>query len=90
MRASPFSVLLMPLIGIGTCAASQAWAQRKYTSIKTPATQNQFLQEHMIGVGDAPGHQLRGSGRQTEALREPAGSQRTLRSRARDTSIPTP
>ena len=40
-------------------AASQAWAQQKYTIPRTPEGPNVYLQEHTIDVGDESGHQVR-------------------------------
>jgi hypothetical protein len=40
-------------------AASQAWAQQKYTIPRTPEGPNKYLNEYTIDVGDEPGHQVR-------------------------------
>ena len=40
--------------------ATNAWAQQKFKLTETPAsTKSQYLQEHIIDVGDRPGHQIR-------------------------------
>ena len=40
-------------------ATSNAWAQQKYTISRAPSSSTQYLQQHAIDVGDAPGHQVR-------------------------------
>jgi hypothetical protein len=52
--------LFVALIGATALgAASQAWAQQKYTIPHTPEGPNEYLQEHAIDVGDESGHQVR-------------------------------
>jgi hypothetical protein len=41
------------------CATSNTWAQKKYTITRAPSSSSQYLQQHAIDVGDAPGHQVR-------------------------------
>ena len=40
-------------------AASSSWAQQKYSITEGAKSDSKYLQEHMIDVGDRPGHQLR-------------------------------
>ena len=40
-------------------AASTGWAQQKYSITEGPKSESKYLQEHIIDVGDRPGHQLR-------------------------------
>jgi hypothetical protein len=40
-------------------AASSTWAQQKYSITEGAKSESKYLQEHMIDVGDRPGHQLR-------------------------------
>jgi hypothetical protein len=40
-------------------AASTGWAQQKYSITEGPKSETKYLQEHIIDVGDRPGHQLR-------------------------------
>ena len=40
-------------------AASTGWAQQKYSTTEGVKSESKYLQEHIIDVGDRPGHQLR-------------------------------
>jgi hypothetical protein len=40
-------------------AASNGWAQQKYSITEGPKSESKYLQEHIIDAGDRPGHQLR-------------------------------
>ena len=40
-------------------ATSTGWAQQKYSITEGPKSESKYLQEHIIDVGDRPGHQLR-------------------------------
>ena len=58
------TIRLTALVGAFVCAAalcatSNAWAQKKYSISRAPSSTTQYLQQHAIDVGDAPGHQVR-------------------------------
>ena len=40
-------------------AGTTAWAQQKYSITEGPKSESKYVQEHIIDVGDRPGHQLR-------------------------------
>lgn len=40
-------------------ASSPVWAQQKYSITEGPKSESKYLQEHIVDVGDRPGHQLR-------------------------------
>ena len=40
-------------------ALTTSWAQQKYTITEGSKSKSQYVKEHMIDVGDRPGHQLR-------------------------------
>src|SRR5712664_3412540 len=40
-------------------ALPTSWAQQKYTIADAPQSKSQYVKEHIIDVGDRPGHQLR-------------------------------
>lgn len=40
-------------------AVPTSWAQQKYTITEGPKSKSQYVKEHIIDVGDRPGHQLR-------------------------------
>jgi hypothetical protein len=49
------------VIGLaGSLAAPEAWSQQKYSvSYTVPAAASRYTEEHVIDVGDVPGHQVR-------------------------------
>ena len=49
------------VIGLaGSLAALEAWSQQKYSlSYTAPAAASRYTEEHLIDVGDVPGHQVR-------------------------------
>ncbi len=56
------SILLAIIIGatLTTFGASEGWAQQKHKiSGKTLAANSKYTQQHVIDVGDVPGHQVR-------------------------------
>ncbi len=60
MRPIRLTALVGAFIGAAAlCATSHAWAQQKYTISRAPSSNTQYLQQHAIDVGDAPGHQVR-------------------------------
>jgi hypothetical protein len=57
IRLTALFVVFIGATALG--AASQVWAQQKYTIPRTPEGPNAYLQEFTIDVGDEPGHQVR-------------------------------
>ena len=56
------SVLFTVIVsaGLTLCGISEAWAQQKQKiSYKLPAELSKFTQQHVLDVGDVPGHQVR-------------------------------
>ncbi len=56
------SVVLAVIVsaGLTLCGISAAWAQQKQKiSYKLPAELSKFTQQHVLAVGDVPGHQVR-------------------------------
>jgi len=50
---------LMIAIGLALTALPAAAQQKHHVSYNTPATQTTYTQQHVIDVGDIPGHQAR-------------------------------
>ena len=44
---------------LGILALPTCWAQQKYIITEGPKSKSQYVKEHIIDVGDRPGHQLR-------------------------------
>jgi hypothetical protein len=60
MNATRLTALLVTLVSASALfAASDTWAQNKYTISRAPSANGQYLQEHAIDVDDPPGHQVR-------------------------------
>ena len=57
IRSNTLVVILFAAISV--IAASNAWAQQKYTISSAPSSNSRYLQEHAIDVDDPPGHQVR-------------------------------
>jgi hypothetical protein len=54
------TALFVTLVAVNAVlATSNAWGQQKYTISRAPSSTTQYLQQHAIDVGDAPGHQVR-------------------------------
>lgn len=51
--------LVMFAAAMALFATSPAYAQQKYRMTRAPSSTTQYLQQHAIDVGDAPGHQVR-------------------------------
>jgi mono/diheme cytochrome c family protein len=60
MSSVTVTALFVALISAAALfAAPQALAQQKYTRSQAPNASSHFVQEHLVGVDDMPGHQLR-------------------------------
>jgi hypothetical protein len=55
------SLLGLAVIGLaGSLAPLEAWSQQKYSlSYTAPPAASRYTEEHVIDVGDVPGHQVR-------------------------------
>jgi len=60
MNATRFITLMIAIAGASVAfATGDVRAQQKYTISRPSSTASQYLQQHAIDVGDAPGHQVR-------------------------------
>ena len=60
MKMSRLTAAVVTLVSVGSLLFSlEAQAQKKYSISEAPSSNSEYLQEHIIDVGDRPGHQLR-------------------------------
>ena len=60
MSAIRLTALVLTLVATNALfVTGDAWAQQKYTISRAPSSNTQYLQQHVIDVDDAPGHQVR-------------------------------
>jgi hypothetical protein len=60
MSAIRLTALIVTLVGLSALfAATDSWAQKKYTISRATSGNSQYLQKHAIDVDDKPGHQVR-------------------------------
>ncbi len=60
MSATRMTALVVTLVAASAIlVTADAYAQQKYRISRAPSSNTQYLQQHAIDVGDAPGHQVR-------------------------------
>jgi hypothetical protein len=53
------SVLSMSMLAAQTAQEKQATAEKQKISFRVPASSTKYTQQHVLDVGDVPGHQIR-------------------------------